>query len=175
MLNNKLSREDRLRLSVEEVAFFELKDLARRKKISLIRELNSLLQTTKSHEIRDGVAKILYCIGDQSSLKSFINAIKSPFSKNHRGYLVLCCEAFDCSAFLLFFIELVLSENYYTTSNVMLVIKEMKGRFKKNQYEKAIDKLSLFLNNNKNDEREDIIRDLLDFLVEKQQTFLKNG
>lgn len=165
MVNSRLSREERLSMNIEEVAFYELKFLIDKNEVSLVKELNALLQNTKNHEIRDSVAKILYCIGHKTSLKAFINAIKSPYSENHRGYLVLCCESFECSAYLLFFIELVLSENYYTTSNAILVIKEMKGPFKEGHYQRAINQLQSFLDDNKGDEREDMVKDLYDFLM----------
>ncbi|WP_285008675.1 hypothetical protein [Pedobacter faecalis] len=155
-------------MSIEEVAFRNLKMLIDKNQVSLVKELNQILQTTKSHEVRDSVAKILYCIKHKTSLRAFINAIKNPLSKNHRGYLVLCCEAFDCSNHLLFFIDLTISDNYYTASNALLVIKEMKGPFKAAHYKKAIDKLSFFLDRNKDDEREVMIRDLMDFLVKVQ-------
>ena len=165
--NPKLTRDERLRMSIEEVAFHNLKTLVNKKKISLVHELNEIVETTKNHEVRDSVAKILYCIRHKTSLKAYINAIKNPMSRNHRGYLVLCCAAYDCSPFLSFFIDLVLVENYYTTSNALLVIKEMNGPFNFSQYKNSINKLSMYLQENKHNERSEIVADLLNFMLQK--------
>jgi len=165
----KLSRDQRLKMSIEEMAFSNIKWLISKNKISIFKELNSLLQNTKNHEVRNTTAKILFSLEHKTSLKAFINAIKQPRTKNNRGYLVLCCAAFDCSSYLLVFIDLVLTDAYYTTTNAIMIIEEMKGPFKTSHYNKAINKMNIFLEKNRDDEKFYLVKDLLKFLLNSSQ------
>ena len=49
-----------------------------------------------------------------------------------------------------------------------MVIKEMNGPFNLSQYKNSINKLSMYLQDNKHNERSDIVADLLNFMLQKK-------
>ena len=158
-----LTYEIKSKMSDEALALYYLNLLNSKSKINLLNQLHDILVNTKNHYERDIVAQVLFCLKNQTSLNKFITAIKNQNTENYRGYLVLCCDAFECSKKLLFFTKLVLKENQYTTQNAVYVIKNIKIPFPKSQYFVALKLLKNHIDMF-DDERINIVKDLFRYL-----------
>lgn len=103
--------------------------------------LNDLLVTTNDHAVRHVIALALADLGNKDSLRCLIQTITSESTKGYRGPLVYASMYFDCSEYLLVFVELMVTGGYEPAAISQNVIEEMKGPFGRSELRTSIDSL----------------------------------
>ncbi|MBW4506864.1 MAG: HEAT repeat domain-containing protein [Scytonematopsis contorta HA4267-MV1] len=87
--------------------------------------LIEMLQKTNDPAIRNAAAVGLRELGDERALSPIISLINDPRTEGNRGTLIYALEGFDCSQFLPFLIQLVITGNFEVSHQAFSVIESV--------------------------------------------------
>ena len=125
--------------------------------------LIQILQTTSDPAIRDAAAIGLRELGDERALYPLVSLIMDPKTGGHRGTLIYALEEFDCSPFLDFLLDLVITGNFEVSHQAFLVIESIEVKVDAETIDLCLQKAQHALLH-ANEEKAELLRDLVDLL-----------
>lgn len=157
---------NKMKLNKEEA--YQIKEIDKLMKSTVDKKnyLIKLLTNAHSHVIRDYVAGIIADLKIKEAIPYLLKAIKSKETVNHRSALIWACTEFDCSKYLSFFVDIVVSDNYHCAMNALNVIENMKGRLDGNQLKVCKEKVREAIDKNNDVDKTEFLNNLNKYLSE---------
>jgi hypothetical protein len=106
-------------------------------------DLVPLLDTATSQITKSFIAEMMGAAGDARVLKPLMRAAASPVNVRHTSWFILACARYDCSAYLTFFVQFLLTRREADEGmlSALEVIQGMKGPFEPAAVKRAIARL----------------------------------
>ncbi len=98
--------------------------------IETIYELLKIFEATDNYILIDKLALFLSDTGRAIILEPLIRKLNKIKQSNHTSTLIYVCSEYDCSEYILFFIDLLISNDYHTMIEAMSVLESIKNPIK---------------------------------------------
>ncbi|MEL7589107.1 MAG: HEAT repeat domain-containing protein [Prolixibacteraceae bacterium] len=132
--------------------------------------LLELLHSTTNADIKKSIAGLLSELKHRDAIPILVNAIQNQRYTGELPLIVSACweNGLDYCEYLPVFVDLVLGKDFVVAFEAYTVITSMSGKISRSIREKESLKIEEALRN-RNDDKQDLLNDLLDFLIELEQ------
>ncbi len=124
-------------------------------------QILSFFTSSKSFKLLDAIALFLSDSIQDKSLNAIIEVVKRLRGSKHSSTLIFACSEFDCTKYVDLFIDIMIMEDDHSTLEAAGVIEEMKGPISDEVYNEIKNKITYFIDNNRNSVKRDILEESL--------------